>query len=221
VVDAIARAFDGNRDRFIYAAGVLMPDAKTIATYDTKAADYALIVASDTPDASLQTFIQSIPKDGRVLDLGCGPGTAAAHMRDAGLQPDLIDASAGMIALAREKYGLAAQLGTFDDIAGDCIYDGIWANFSLLHAPRNDLPRHLAALAKALKQGGLLHIGMKTGSGEKRDAIDRLYTFLTVKELEKLLTDAGFEVTNKREGQDAGLAGTIDPFVIMLARKND
>ncbi|HEV8034015.1 class I SAM-dependent methyltransferase, partial [Yoonia sp.] len=111
-----------------------MADARTIATYDAKAADYALMVTSDTPDASLQAFIDLIPHGGRVLDLGCGPGTASAHMRAAGLLPDPVDASQGMIKIARNTFGLPARLGEFDDIDGDEIYDGIWANFSLLHA---------------------------------------------------------------------------------------
>ncbi len=69
------------------------------------------------------------------------PCTASAHMRDAGLVPirsmhrkDDHD--------CQRKFGLPARLGEFDDIDGDEIYDGVWANFSLLHAARDDLPRH-------------------------------------------------------------------------------
>jgi len=196
-----------------------MADKRTIATYDAKAADYAALVTSDGPDKTLQSFIDLVPKGGKVLDLGCGPGTSSAHMRDAGLSPDPLDASEGMIAIARGKFGLDARLGRFDDIAGKEIYDAVWANFSLLHAARDDLPRHLNALCKATKPGGILHIGMKTGDGTERDAINRLYTYVTVAELQDLLMAAGYEVTYTKEGREAGLAGTIDPFVIMRAKK--
>ncbi len=196
-----------------------MADARTIATYDEKAADYANLTGSEKPDATLQSFIELLPASGHVLDLGCGPGTASAHMRAAGLVPDPVDASEGMIAVAKEKHGLNARLGRFEDIDGDAVYDGVWANFSLLHAKSEALPDHIRALFKATKPGGILHIGMKTGTGVARDKIDRLYTYVTVEELKGLLTAAGYDVTDVREGAEMGLAGTIDPFVIMRGKK--
>lgn len=197
-----------------------MVDSKTIATYDAKAAEYVALMNSDTPDESLQAFIDLIPLGGRVLDLGCGPGMASAHMRKTGLEPDPVDASEGMIKIARDTFGLNARLGTFDDITGADIYDGIWANFSLLHAPREDLPRHLDALAQALKPQGVFHIGMKTGAGSSRDAIARLYTYVSADELTQLLSDAGLRITFQKEGMDKGLAGTLDPFIIIRAIKD-
>ncbi len=196
-----------------------MADARTIAVYDAKAADYARLVDSGGPDQTLRDFIAALPEGARVLDLGCGPGGASAHMRDAGLDPDPVDASPAMIALAKERFGLEARLATFDDISGEALYDAIWANFSLLHAPRVDLPRHFTALAHALRPGGLFHVGLKTGTGEARDSIDRLYTYVTVEELHRLFTDAGLAVLSTREGSEKGLAGTDDPFVLCLARK--
>ncbi len=197
-----------------------MPDPKTIATYDAKAADYVKLTATDAPDAALQAFIDLIPAGGRVLDLGCGPATASVHMRNAGLLPDPVDASGGMVALANETHDIGARQGTFDDIDAVATYDGVWANFSLLHAPRPELPRHLASIHMALVPGGVFHIGMKTGTGSDRDRIARLYTYVTVAELDGLLTDAGFTVIATREGAERGMAGTIDPFVIMQARKH-
>jgi len=197
-----------------------MPDKKTLNTYNAKAAHYADTFSSDGPSETLLAFLSQLPAGGRVLDLGCGPGAASAQMRDAGFDPDPMDASEGMIAMAVERYGLPARLGTFDDINGDAIYDGIWANFSLLHAPREALPRHFKALGQATKAGGTIHVGMKTGDGTHRDAMDRLYTFVTVPELSTLFEDAGFTVNHIKEGAERGMAGTVDPFVIMQGRKN-
>lgn len=196
-----------------------MADARTIATYDAKAADYAARFADNQPDSSLQAFIDLIPVGGRVLDLGCGPGTASAHMRKAGLDPDPVDASAGMIRIAKAKFGLNARLSTFDDIAGDAVYAGVWANFSLLHANREDLPRHIEALHKATLPGGVIHVGMKTGVGVSRDELDRRYTYVSVAEMTGLLENAGYAVTFVKEGEEHGMAGTLDPYVIMRGQK--
>lgn len=198
-----------------------MTDEKTIAIYDEKAQDYAEMVSSDSPDASLRAFMEAIPTGGRVLDLGCGPGNASAMMRDAGLLPDAVDASPGMVALAQEKYNLPARVMTFDELTGEGIYDGVWANFSLLHAPRADLPRHFAAIARALNPDGIFHIGMKTGADAKRDRLGRKYTYVTIPELKELFTTAGFTVITEKTGEDAGLDGVVAPWVVMLARKTN
>ncbi len=192
-------------------------DPRTIAVYDAKADDYADRFASAEPDRHLSAFIAALPEGAHVLDLGCGPGTASAFLRAAGHVPDPVDASPAMIALANRRHDIDARLATFDDIDAVARYDGIWANFSLLHASRADLPRHLAALRRAVKPGGLLHLGMKTGAGEARDGLDRLYSYYSVAELQTILAEAGFTVTATSEGHERGLAGTDDPFVIIVA----
>ena len=144
-------------------------DQKTIQTYDQKAADYLTLVGTDGVDEDLAHFINHIPTNGLVLDLGCGPGNSAAAMMKAGLQTEAIDASANMVALAREQYSVNARQASFADLDRQHYYDGIWANFSLLHASRDDFPDHITAIHRALKVGGFFHIGMKTGNGSKRD----------------------------------------------------
>lgn len=196
-----------------------MVDERTIAVYDAKAGEYAEVFTDRSPDQSLADFIALIPMGGNVLDLGCGPGRASVHMRDAGLIPDPLDASASMVALAQDQ-GLPARQATFDDITGTAIYDGVWANFSLLHAPRDALPKHLSAIATALKPRGILHIGMKSGQGAARDGIERLYTYVETDELAALLETAGLSVIYTREGAEVGMAGTKDPFIIMRAKKD-
>lgn len=184
-----------------------MTDRKTIAVYDARAGDYAKLETSDTPSETLAAFIAGLPRGARVLDLGCGPGSSARHMVRAGCIVDALDASAKMIGLASAIEGVTARQGTFDDIDGTAIYDGVWANFSLLHAPRCDMPRHLSAIHTSLKPGGLFHIAVKEGTGEQRDSINRLYTYYTEAELTGLLQAAGFSVGPYRRGRDKGLSG--------------
>jgi SAM-dependent methyltransferase len=193
-------------------------DARTIAVYDAKASDYAERFGRAEPDRHLQAFIAALPAGARVLDLGCGPGSASAFLRAAGHIPDPVDASPAMVALANDRHQIGARLGTFDGIAAVAAYDGIWANFSLLHAARDDLPRHLAALHRALKPGGLFHIGMKTGTGEARDRFGRFYSYYRRDELLALLAAAGFTFVTAADGSEVGLAGTADPYIIVVAR---
>jgi SAM-dependent methyltransferase len=196
-------------------------DRETLNVYDARANDYAdLIGEAAAPKDQLESFLTSLPQQGNVLDLGCGPGLAAADFADAGHNVTATDASAAMIKLAARHAGVTTRQETFDEIRGDAIYDGVWANFSLLHAERADLPRHIQAIATALRPGGVFHIGMKTGESTERDALGRRYTFVSKIELENLLGDVGLTPFAHWTGSDVGFAGTVDPWIVMQARKD-
>jgi len=192
-------------------------DAKTLAIYDAKAADYAKIVVSKAEHKSLIGFVEDLPKGAHVLDLGCGPGHYAAEMLKRGCTVDAVDGSAAMVALAQDVEGLNATQALFDDLDAAETYDGVWASFSLLHAPRKKLPQHLGQIKRALKPGGVFHIGMKLGDAEARDALGRAYTYVSEPGLLELLTDAGFEPYDIFKGEGTGLSGSIDKFILVRA----
>ncbi|MEX0366561.1 MAG: trans-aconitate 2-methyltransferase [Ruegeria sp.] len=195
-----------------------MSDDATIRVYDERAAEYATLTDDqNADDPHLSAFLAAVPAGGRVLDLGCGPGTSAAVMAQAGLVVEATDASAEMVALADRHPGVTARQAVFDDIAGERLYDGIWANFSLLHAPRADFPRHLAALHAALKLGGAFFIGMKLGTGEGPDRLGRYYTYYSEDELHTHLTEAGFTITGQRRGRGPGLDGSVSDWIAVAA----
>lgn len=192
-------------------------DRQTVELYTERAADYAARFKSAERRPRLEAFIDALPEGGSALDLGCGTGNAAARMRDRGLAVTAIDASPGMAELARERFGLDVTVGTFDDVTGSDLYDGVWASFSLLHAPREDMPRHLAAIHRALKPKGRFVIGLKTGTGTQRDALGRRYAYYTEDELTGLLQAAGFTPTGTETGSGKGLDGTVAPWIVVTA----
>jgi trans-aconitate methyltransferase len=194
-----------------------MVDAKTIEIYNAKADEYVEFVSKTIPDQDLRAFMEALPQGGIALDLGCGPGNTAAMLQDAGFTVDATDASEKMVEMARDKFSVQAKVATFDDLSAENHYDGIWANFSLLHAQKSDMPKHLAAIHKALKSDGHFHIGLKLGVGEQRDKIDRMYAYYEEAELKDLLKNAGFTVISTRLGKEAGLAGSVDPYIIITA----
>ena len=194
-----------------------MSDTETINVYDKRAADYARENDTANKDPQLTAFIAACPVGGTVLDLGCGPGAAAARMAENGLMVDATDASAEMIALAAKHPGVTARQATFDQISGTAIYDGIWANFSLLHAPRAAFPDHLAALHTALKPNGTFYIGMKLGTDENRDDIGRFYTYYTEDGLIGHLEQAGFTVLDQSFGANIGLDGVMADWISVAA----
>lgn len=195
-----------------------MSDLTTIKVYDDRAADYAEMTNDATAkDPLLAGFIAACPPDGHVLDLGCGPGAAAAAMAYAGLSVLATDASSEMVALAARHAGVTARQETFDDIAGTGLYDGIWASFSLLHAPRSKFPNYLSALHQTLKSGGVFYIGMKLGDDSARDKIGRQYTYYSVDGLQSHLREAGFTIKDHVLGSGPGLDGSHSDWISVMA----
>lgn len=198
-----------------------MADQETLAVYAKRAADYAKRFGKAGEGPHMKAFLAEVPDGGRILDLGCGPGHTAAAMKQAGLLVDALDASPELAQIAREQYDVNVRVATFADLDAVGTYDGVFANFSLLHAPKADMPDHLSRIAYALVPRGVLHIGLKQGTGEKRDAIGRFYAYYEMDELKGLLADTGFHVISERTGAEEGLDGTVAPWMILLARKHD
>ncbi len=193
-------------------------DKETLSVYDSRADDYASMALVAEQETMLSSFIKAMPEHARVLDLGCGPGFAAAEMNNANLQTDAFDASPVMVRLASQHSGVNVQIKTFEQLDAQNIYHGIWASFSLLHAPKLAFPGHLEAIHAALVPGGVLHLGMKLGQGEKRDRLGRFYAYYSQSELENHLDRAGFTPTDFVLRESEGLSGDIVPSIMINAR---
>jgi len=194
-------------------------DVKTISVYDSNVDTYKKMVDKLPNLAPLEAFIAALPKAALVLDWGCGPGYLAARMRDAGLRPVCVDASAEMVAAACEDYGLDARQEQFSELDAVGLYQGIWANFSLLHAERAKFPGHIAAASAALVSVGLFDLALKSGTGEKRDDLGRLYAYYTQSELEGFAEAAGLKVICSFTGTSAGMSGKSEDWVGLLCKK--
>lgn len=190
-----------------------MSDDETIAAYDRSVEAYADFTAVEAPHPTLVGFLARVRPGGLILDLGCGPAHDSAYMRDAGFRVDPVDASPEMVKRANATFAIGARQALFDDIRGIDLYDGVWANFSLLHASAEDFPGHLGALHRALVDGGIFHIAMKLGDGTERDRFGRRYTYYSESALTTHLVDAGFAAIETTLGEDLGLAGNVEPWI--------
>ena len=112
-----------------------MTDRETLDVYAAKAGEYADLVKDAGDDPMVQRFVANVPSGAPVLDIGCGPGFAAAAMARAGLEAHAWDPVPEMLDIVRGHAGVTARQAGYDDLDGEGIYAGIWANFSMLHAP--------------------------------------------------------------------------------------
>jgi SAM-dependent methyltransferase len=195
-----------------------MTDARTQAVYQDRAADYAAR-QEGRQAPGLAEFIALLPAGAPVLDLGCGPGLHAGVMAAAGLKVLAVDASPAMVAMAAGRPGVTALQAGFDEIAtlgGG--FAGVWASFSLLHATRADFGRHLRDLHPLCLPDAAVVLGMKLGTGEGRDRLDRFYSYYSEPELRAELTAAGFRPGPAIFGRGPGLADEPSDWIVLTSR---
>ncbi|MFP4239094.1 MAG: class I SAM-dependent methyltransferase [Rhodosalinus sp.] len=196
-------------------------DDETMRAYAKAADDYARGFAHSSntdQEEDHAAFVALLPAGGRILDLGCGPGHWAARFAAEGFSVEATDASREMARHAAAAYGLEVAVGPFEDLVAEARYDGVWANFSLLHAPRRAFPGHLRRIRRAMRAHGALSLGMKLGEGEGRDSLGRFYAYYSEAELRDALEQAGFTVLRTRRGNGRGLAGAEETFVVLTGR---
>lgn len=94
----------------------------------------------------------------RVLDVGCGPGTNAAHFT--GVDYIGLDINEGYIADARQRYGRDFRVADVTRLAPGALApaDMVLVNSLLHHLDDAETDRTLAALPPLLAPGGSVHI---------------------------------------------------------------
>ncbi|MFJ3709509.1 methyltransferase domain-containing protein [Streptomyces sp. NBC_01387] len=146
----------------------------TREAYDAAALTYAQLFRDTLRDSPLDrgilgAFAEFVRAsgNGRVADLGCGPGHITAHLAELGLTTFGVDTSSAMVELARQAYpGLRFDLGSMAalDIA-DGVLGGVLSRWSIIHTPPQELPAILAEFHRVLAPGGHLLIGFSASAG--------------------------------------------------------
>ncbi|MEM6973813.1 MAG: class I SAM-dependent methyltransferase [Pseudomonadota bacterium] len=193
-------------------------DPGTVAFYDANADAYAACSETEQGLVHLALFAADLPSGARILDFGAGDGWASGWLANEGFAVVAYDASEGLLELAAAKPGVETQCATFEELEAYGEYDAVWASFSLLHAPRTALPGHLSRIATALVPGGRLFVGLKAGTGEKRDSLGRFYAYFSPEEVIEALGDAGFDILRATSDEGQGMTGATETFLYFHAR---
>lgn len=186
----------------------------TVAAYDQQAADYrdASAPLSDPVRAALDAFAARLAPGALVLEIGSGGGRDARELEARGLRVRRTDVAPGFVRLLREAGHDAEVLDPLtDDLDLPDLprgHDAVWANASLLHVARSDLPTVLRRLAGATRPGGVLRLAVKEGDGEGWSThgsigVPRRFTYWRRPALERTLDGAGWavEAVEETDGQ--------------------
>ena len=194
-------------------------DQETVNVYDKKISDYKKLISKELKDTNLDILMNMIESGGKVLDLGCGTGSASLELSKRGFLPFPVDASLEMTKVAEALLKIKARKISFDEIDEHNFYHAIWANFSLLHTTKNKFSDILKILFSALKEKGILFFSLKRGVGESRNKLGRFYSYYEKSEVEKYLEKAAFQTTRYTEGVSVGLAGDKESWMGFFCEK--
>lgn len=152
-------------------------------------------------------FISLLGPGSLVLDVGCGAGIKSKYLVNKGLKVVGIDFSEKMIEIARQEVPsgdfLILDLDEADKL--DYLFDGIFMQAILLHIPKREVEEKIEKIAKRLKRGGYLYVGVKEKRPQDAEEeivvendygypYERFFSYFTLDEIEAYLKNAGFEI---------------------------
>ncbi|MFH1174904.1 MAG: class I SAM-dependent methyltransferase [archaeon] len=184
-----------------------MVDEQTRKAYDTCAVQYAQKKIKEMSLLEEQITDFLFKERMRILDLGSGPGQYAELFSKKGHEVLCVDASPIMIALCQEK-NLPAMVMDIEHLHLYGMYDGIWANASLLHIPKERLPQIIKQLHGLLMPEGVLHVSVKEGTTEGYVATEsypgelRYYAYYQDEEVRALFSDFSLQVMRRMEREE-------------------
>ncbi|MHC2454502.1 cyclopropane fatty-acyl-phospholipid synthase-like methyltransferase [Rhizobium leguminosarum] len=153
-----------------------MPPDCTSAFYEENAETYANRARS-LPKQRLDAFLAGLAPGAAILELGCGGGQDSDYMLSQGFDVMPTDGSAKLARQAEVLIGRPVRVMLFQELDADSAFDGVWAQASLLHVPRPELPDVFARTRRALRTGGIIHATFKAGDAEGHDGFGRYYNY--------------------------------------------
>ena len=195
--------------------------ASTIRHYEANAEDFRdgtwTHDVSQNLDALLRHIEGTPPFD--ILDFGCGPGRDLVALKARGHSPVGLDGASTFVEMARAASGCEVWLQDFTALdLPPSRFDGIFANASLFHVPKRELPRVLRELRETLKPRGVLFASNPRGATEEGLYGDRYGAYHDYATWRALLLDAGYAEL-EHYYRPAGLPREQQPWLASVWRR--
>ena len=118
----------------------------------------------------LVEWLQYLPADARLLDLGCGGGQDAGDLAQRGYRVEGLDRSRALLSAGRRRYcSLPLVRADLRELPFQAMsFNGLWAAASLIHLPKPDARRILTDLYRLVRPGGLFAATMTHGLKSRR-----------------------------------------------------
>ena len=194
-------------------------DEATLRFYAEQAQTY-VVAARDGPSRLLDWLPNLLQPGAHILELGCGDGRDSQAMLTLGFRVDSTDGVEAMARQAEARLGRPVRVMRFDQLDDRGVYDGVWANASLLHVPGPALPDILSRIFLALKPGGVHVATYKAGEAEGRDSLGRYFNYPSAEVLEAAYRrSADWEALSIQSYAGGDYLGGQRPWLAVTARR--
>ncbi len=197
-------------------------EQRTIAHYDRSANAFWQGTKDHNVSQNIHALLDALPKDKAldILDFGCGPGRDLQQFKQLGHRPVGLDGSAAFCTMAHEYSGCPTLNQTFSEIdLTGFTFDGIFANASLFHVPKNHLPHVLKVLHQALRPKGVLFTSNPRGNSDGWQG-QRYGHYLELESSQRYLEQAGFKVLNHYY-RPQGKPIDQQPWLAIISRRTE
>ena len=155
----------------------------------------------------------------KVLDFGCGPGRDLRAFIERGHHAIGLEGAQALAEMARKHSGCEVWQQDFLRLLLPVDhFDGIFANASLFHVPRQELPRVLRALRSTLKPGGVLFSSNPRGENQESINGERYGAYYDLTTWRDYVVEAGF-VELEHYYRPAGLPCEQQPWLASVWRR--
>ena len=184
---------------------------------------YAAKVFEDTVDQNMDAitapFLELLEEGDTILDMGCGSGRDSLTFYDLGYDVTPLDGSEEMCRLAEVHTGLDVLQMTYEEMAFDGAFDGVWACGAFVHIPKDEMPALFRKVAIALTEDGIFYLSMRLGDFEGFQG-ERYFSCYSENERRSLVEGDGlFTVLKEWVTRDVRSGHSDIQWINILARK--
>lgn len=161
----------------------------------------------------LISFVKRLPKQGLVLDIGCGPGVHTEFIqRISKMKVVGVDFSIGMLNVAKKRYPgpYLAQMDARELGIMDSCCNGIWASCLVHHIPRAQTEQLVKELYRIAAPGCVVYVITNRGKRECMEGDNvhrypigaRFFSAIEEEEITKLFKRTGFDILNIKVSEE-------------------
>ena len=196
---------------------------RTLAHYEQHAQSYWEGTRDHDVSQNIAALLQHMPGPPPfdLLDFGCGPGRDLMAFVKRGHRAIGLEGAPALVEMARTHSGCEVWQQDFLrlELPAAC-FDGVFANASLFHVPRQELPNVLRQLCATLKPGGVLFSSNPRGNNEESTNGERYGAYYDLATWRAYLAAAGF-VELEHYYRPAGLPREQQPWLASVWRRED